>query len=419
MKKKPLDQLTEVIADALNGTAKVRKNFRNLIIETIILYMCIPKRINFTQMARYGVSCESRFRQNFSKKLDWVSFNSYFTKKTQGHRTAIAIDPSFISKSGKHTPGIGYYWSGCANAVKHGLEILDIALVDADAKDAIQLKAVQTVDTKKVGRPPKYLEEMDEPNSLIAWYLRALACEQEPLQKLSKVVVADAFFSKSTFVNGLQCLGFELVSRFRNDVSLQYLYNGQPTGRKGRPKKFDGRVDLKTLRKDVFKEEIYDFSDGETIVLHSAIVWATSLKRNVRVVIVDYPEKGKKTQTRKIFFSTDVNMLPKDIMDIYRTRFQIEFLLRDAKQFTGLCHCQSRKKEKLDFAFNCSLTAINVAREFARRHNESLSVAGVKTLMHNAMMLKLFFKMSGHKPNKLLNTNDFKELLYYGVADAA
>jgi len=149
MKKKPLDQLTEVIADALNGTAKVRKNFRNLIIETIILYMCIPKRINFTQMARYGVSCESRFRQNFSKKLDWVSFNSYFTKKTQGHRTAIAIDPSFISKSGKHTPGIGYYWSGCANAVKHGLEILDIALVDADAKDAIQLKAVQTVDTKK------------------------------------------------------------------------------------------------------------------------------------------------------------------------------------------------------------------------------------------------------------------------------
>jgi len=49
MKKKPLDQLTEVIADALNGTAKVRKNFRNLIIETIILYMCIPKRINFTQ----------------------------------------------------------------------------------------------------------------------------------------------------------------------------------------------------------------------------------------------------------------------------------------------------------------------------------------------------------------------------------
>ena len=360
MKKKPLDQLTEVIADAFNGTAKVRKNFRNLIIETIILYMCIPKRINFTQMARYGVSCESRFRQNFSKRFDWVAFNSSFTDKMQGHRTAIAIDPSFIKKSGKQTPGIGYYWSGCANAIMRGLEILDIALV-----------------------------------------------------------VADAFFSKFTFANGLQCLGFELVSRFRNDVSLQYLYNGQPTGRKGRPKKFDGRVNLKELREDVFNEETYDYPDGGTMILHSAVVWATSLKRNVRVVIVDCPEKGKKTQTRKIFFSTDVNMLPKDIMDIYKTRFQIEFLLRDAKQFTRLCHCQSRKKEKLDFAFNCSLTSINVAREFARRQGNGLSVAGVKTLIHNAMMLELFFRKSGHKPNKYLNTNDFKKLLYYGVADAA
>jgi len=419
MKKKPLDQLTEVIADAFNGAAKLRKNFRNLITETIILYMCIPKRINFTQMARYGKSCESRFRQNFSKVIDWVAFNLSFTKNTQGHRTALAIDPSYITKSGKHTPGIGYFWSGCAGAIKRGLEILEIALIDADAKDAIHLKAVQTVDIKKVGRPPKYLEDMDEPNSLIAHYLRALANNREQFHELSNIVVADAFFSKSTFVNGLKCLGFELVSRFRNDVSLKYLYTGQPTGRKGRPKKFDGQVNLKELRKDVFKEEIYDCPEGGTTVLHSAVVWATSLKSNVRVVIVDCPEKGKKTQTRKIFFSTDVNMQPRDIMDIYRTRFQIEFLIRDAKQFTGLCHCQSRKKEKLDFAFNCSLTAINVAREFARRHGDGLSVAGVKTLMHNAMMLELFFKKSGHKPNKLLNTNDFKELLYYGVADAA
>jgi len=419
MNKKPLDQLIKVITDALNGAAKVRKNFRNLIIETIILYMGIPKRINFIQLARYGKSCESRFRQNFSRKFDWVGFNSYFTKRMKDHRTAIAIDPSFITKSGKHTPGIGYFWSGCANAVKRGLEILGIALIDADAKDAVQIKAVQTVDIKKVGRPPKYLEGMDEPNSLIAWYLRALADEREALQKLSNVVVADAFFSKATFVNGLQCLGFELVSRFRSDVSLKYLYTGQPTGRKGRPKKFDGQVDLKELREDVFKEEVYDNPDGGTSMLRSAVVWATSLKRKVRVVIVDCPGEDKKTQTRKIFFSTDVNMLPKDIMDIYKTRFQIEFLLRDAKQFTGLCHCQSRKKEKLDFAFNCSLASINVAREFARRFGNGLSVAGVKTLIHNAMILERFLMMSGHRPNKHLNTNDFKELLYYGVADAA
>ena len=66
-----------------------------------------------------------------------------------------------------------------------------------------------------------------------------------------------------------------------------------------------------------------------------------------------------------------------------------------------------------------SLTAVNVARAFARQDKRNLSVASVKTLIHNAMMIHRFFVLSGKLPNKLLNTNDFKELLYYGVANAA
>ena len=84
--------------------------------------------------------------------------------------------------------------------------------------------------------------------------------------------------------------------------------------------------------------------DGKEATLYPAVVIATSLKRDVRVVIVDCMEPGQKTQTRKLFFSTDINMSAKDMMDIYRTRFQIEFRLRDSKQYTGLTHCQSRQK---------------------------------------------------------------------------
>ena len=46
-------------------------------------------------------------------------------------RWAIAIDPSYISKAGKKTPHIGRFWSGCAQAVKHGLEIMGIGLIDS------------------------------------------------------------------------------------------------------------------------------------------------------------------------------------------------------------------------------------------------------------------------------------------------
>lgn len=58
--------------------------------------------------------------------------------------------------------------------------------------------------------------------------------------------------------------------------------------------------------------------------------------------------------------SSDVNQNACEILTFYQLRFQIEFLFRDAKQFTGLNHCQARDEDKLDFHFNMSLAAINL-----------------------------------------------------------
>ncbi|MBD5194375.1 MAG: hypothetical protein HDS71_03810 [Bacteroidales bacterium] len=49
-------------------------------------------------------------------------------------------------------------------------------------------------------------------------------------------------------------------------------------------------------------------------------------------------------------------MKPDKIIGFYRTRFQIEFGIRDAKHFTGLQSQQTRDKGRLDFAFNLSFT---------------------------------------------------------------
>lgn len=62
-----------------------------------------------------------------------------------------------------------------------------------------------------------------------------------------------------------------------------------------------------------------------------------------------------------------------------RTRFQLEFVFRDAKQFTGLTHCQVRNKEAMAFAFNASLSSVNVARAYAQQEGLNLSVGATKT----------------------------------------
>ena len=384
--------------------------------------LTVSGRINFLQLARYCKSCEQRFRQNFRKKFDWIAFNQSFVQKQPGHRYAIAIDPSYISKSGKKTPGLGYFWSGCAQAMKRGLEILGIALVDADTREVYAIRAVQTLLQRiRQGRRPMCVAHIEK-DSFISHYLMALYDFRDQLLQLSNIVVADAYFSKATFVQGLATLGFELVSRFRDDVRLRYIYTGPKSTGKGRPKEYDGDVKLSELRNDVFVTDTYDW-DGVEVTIHSAVVYAVSLKRNVKVVIVDFDDPDKKTQTRKVFFSTDCSMSAKDVIDIYRSRFQIEFLFRDAKQFTGLCHCQARNTQAMDFAFNLSLAAINVARAFGKQCDLNLSIADCKLLFHNALILERFLLTFGKIPNLHKNPRQkehyFKELLLFGLKATA
>lgn len=419
---RPLEQVRDLCTIALRSQKSIKASFKSFFLDVMVGVLTISGRINFLQLARYCKSCEQRFRQNFRKKFDWIAFNQSFVAKQLGHRYAIAIDPSFVSKSGKKTPGLGYFWSGCAQMMKRGLEILGIALVDADTREAYAIRAVQTLLQRiRRGRRPKCVAHIER-DSLVSHYLKALYDFTDQLLQLSNIIVADAFFSKATFVQGLATLGFELVSRFRDDVRLRYLYIGEKTGKRGRPKQFDGVVDLTKLNEKVFTTETYDW-DGEEVTIHSAVVYAVSLKRNVKVVIVDFYEPDKKTQTRKVFFSTDCSMSAKDVIDIYRSRFQIEFLFRDAKQFTGLCHCQSRNAESMDFAFNLSLAAINVARAFGKQNNLNLSIADCKLLFHNALLIERFLSTFGKTPNMHKNQGQkehyFKELLLFGLKATA
>ena len=64
--------------------------------------------------------------------------------------------------------------------------------------------------------------------------------------------------------------------------------------------------------------------------VYTAVVKATALERNIRVVIVQKHKNGKVDDV-KIYFSTDTEVAAEEVLEIYRTRFQIEFLYRDAK----------------------------------------------------------------------------------------
>lgn len=416
-----LIQLKGIIERALSSTAKLSKSFRKFYSEAMILFITMFGRINYSAMARSSDYCESRFRQNFKKEFDWIKFNAQFVKKGGSRRNAIAIDPSYIDKSGKKIPGLGYFWSGCAKMAKWGLEILGIAFIDADTKKAVHLRAVQTFkDKKQKGRKPAFKKFMKKEDGLICKYLEAIYKYREELLKLSSMLVADAYFANGPFVKGLRSIGFHLISRLHDNAKMKYLYTGSKSTGRGRPKKYDGYVDLDSLRPGVFSAMVLPDENGDPVIIHVGNVWVDCLKMECKVVVACYTEPGKKKQTRKVYFCTDTSMEGKDIFDLYRTRFQIEFLYRSGKGLTGLTHCQARNEKAQDFAFNMSLSSINVMREFASVYGyERLSDNSIKMLMHNAFMLERFISVSGVSPKRGINDTDFKELLFHGVRDAS
>ncbi len=108
--------------------------FENAFLDTMHLFMAIPDRINFLQLGRYCCFSEHTYRNLFDHEpFAWFAFNgSIIIKHLTAKRKAIAIDPSYIPKSGRKTPRIGYFWSGSAGEYKRGLEIMGFGIIDID-----------------------------------------------------------------------------------------------------------------------------------------------------------------------------------------------------------------------------------------------------------------------------------------------
>ena len=183
----------------------------------LFLLMVIPRKCNFTRMGRYGKRGEQCYRQTAERSVNWLEINmwlSAFAFKESKGRNAIVIDPNFIKKAGKHTPYVGTFWSGCAGAVKHSLEVLGIGVIDVDLHECMMLKAVQT--TLEKGEEKKEM-------SLYDWYAKVL--EDDKVMKM----------------------GFHVVSRLRHDAALFYIWDGEPTEKPGRPRVKRDKIDVRNL----------------------------------------------------------------------------------------------------------------------------------------------------------------------------
>lgn len=125
-----LDKAANFVSTTIQKVQGLNKPQRKFFVWLLERWLMLPVRYNFLNLSRYGGYSERTIRQQFSSQLPFLSlFHTFFERLQQKECVAI-FDPSYLSKSGKATFGVGKFWSGTARQVKKGLEIGCLALAD-------------------------------------------------------------------------------------------------------------------------------------------------------------------------------------------------------------------------------------------------------------------------------------------------
>jgi hypothetical protein len=354
--------------------------------EMFVLIFSIQGRLTFENLARYSHYAESTFRRNYQKFFDWLEFNwQVFVLYGNGVEGAIigAIDCSYIPKAGKATYGLDKFFSGAAGRAKKGLEISLLCLINTLDGKAWSLDVSQT--------PGGLSTKHDPANSStrVDHYMNQLKRAQVKLKDI-KYLVADGFYAKDKVFEAMDELGKSLITKLRPDANLRYLYDGDKTGKPGRPPQYAGKVIWKDLELSKWEyvgpDDKYEYLEIYTQVLNSP-----RFKRNFRVVMVVNTKSNKYI----LLACMDVELDARTILHFYQLRFKIEFLFRDAKQFCGLTHCQARNQKALHFHFNLSLAAVNLAQVKLKLDpaTKSMNVL-VRKAYNQRLVVWLFSKLS-------------------------
>jgi hypothetical protein len=316
---------------------------------TVIL--AIPSRINYANLERYSHQNEKTFRNWFEKPLDWILITTSLvqtlqTSQRMGKRLILGADCTNLRKAGKRTPGLAKFWDSKLNKAMPSLELSCCTLIDLEYRQAIPVHALQTPSDLPEGQ-----SRVDHYTNHVQNVLEALPLN---LRDQIECVVADAYYAKKTWVDGIVQAGQTCVGKLRVDANLNYKYTGSRTGKAGRPRQFDGKVNWQDFSRWTLELE------NDDQIVYSSVLYSPALKRDILVVCILWRVNGR--QRREVLFSTKIEHLTLEVIEGYRARFEMEFPFRDAKQFAGLMDCQSRSVKALEFHWNASFLVTSLAR---------------------------------------------------------
>jgi len=354
---------------------------RKFLRELMRTLLAMRGRVNFTNLARYSVFCEQTFRRHFRKAFDWVAFNLVIFRLRRHPAEPLigAFDCTFLPKSGKKTWGLGHFFSSAAGKNKRGLEVSILGAITTKSREPVGLDATQTPSIS-AGKRSGY--------SRVDFYCEQLLDLAPRLRKAGLPIdhwVGDGYYAKQKVLEAIDAVGADLVTRLRSDANLHYLPGaGLTTDEPG--DKIDWTAP-EGLRRGF--DQIGCLADRPEIQVLTTLGYSPHFDRALRIVLLATADFSEQV----VLCSTDTEQPADQIAEYYRLRYQLEFVIRDAKQHTGLTHCQARSEEKIDFHLNMSVAAVGLLRLLAKKKGGSLRT--YRREAYNRMLISRLFSKLG------------------------
>jgi DDE superfamily endonuclease len=400
-----------IVHDILKQMPGLGQPQRKFLATLFITILVLRGRVTFRNLSRYCDYSERTIARQFREPFDWPDFHQRVLMAALDPRSELvsAHDASFLPKSGKQTFGLGHFFNGCASRAERGLEISTLAVVDVTRRCAFTLTVAPTP-------PGEDATKAEQEETRVDFYTQQLHAHRHRLPPSIAYHCVDGYYAKKKYIDAVVSLKLHAITKLRSDADCWFLYTGPHPKRRGARRKYAGKVNFQDLSRF---EDLGTREDEPHLHLYTAVVWHKTLKRRVRIVVV-LNQKDSAKPRFIVLGSTDPELHGRKLVDLYAARFQIEFLFRDSKQFTGLLDCQARAAVALDFHFNASLATLNLVRAEDLRVQQSqephvFSMASWKQCHFNERLLDVFIEKFALDPTWVKNHACYDELRAYGA----
>lgn len=342
--------------------ARVGLRQQRFILELIRVLLAHLGCANFTNLARFSHLHEHTFRRCFSRFFDWVSFNLVLLRLTlhPNERHTAVVYTSFLPKSGKHIYGLDTFFSHTSVSL--------LGVIGVESRRVVGLDATQT--------PPGFsMRANDQSYSRIDFYLEQLT-DLMPQVAEVRYWVGDGYYAKRKVFNTITAYGKAVITKLRCDANMRFVI--APERRRGC---YGGKVQFSDFAHPTF-EDIGVLDGLPYIRCYTARVNSEHFRRDLRLVIT----VNERDSCYLVLCSTDVDQPADEVVCYYRLRYQLEFVIHDAKQHIGLCQCQSRDQDRLGYHLNASVAAVNVGVFIGGRLG--LSLASISRQLYHTFVVE-------------------------------